>query len=751
MAKSESQMDIVEKQTKPRRQRLSAPLRLGAALLLCALTCAVVVLAVLYVAEREKRASWNVCITPECIAASARILDGMDSTVDPCQDFYGFACGGWLKKHVIPERSSYYSTFDMLRDDMEVVLKDVLERPDTGNREAIRKAKRLYRSCINESAIEERDSEPLLNLLDGIGDWPVTNDNWTTTHGDDWRLDNVLAKLNAVFWKRVIVDMYVGPDDEDSNKHVIHVDQPMLGLPSKDYYYGDGNYRTAREAYLQFMVSMATMLRSDRKRPRSEEAVREEMATVLELEVALANITTPTEERQDITKMYNKMALSELEDKFKLPGFEWTRFVRSVLASVNVTVPSEESVVVYAPEYLAKLPAVLGKYPARVLQNYIAWRLVKEIVFTLSQRYKEVHSSFKKALLGTTSEDARWRECVGGVNSNMENAVGSLYVRQVFAGESKQMVDEIIGRIRQVFIEKLDEMEWMDGSTKVKAQEKAESIKEMIGYPDYILDDDDPKLDEEYKNLNFGEASYFENTLENIHDGVQKSLQKLREPVNKDAWVGGAAEINAFYTPSRNKIVFPAGILQPPFFSKGQPRSLNYGGIGMVIGHEITHGFDDNGRNYDKDGNLNNWWSNSSAVSFKNLSRCMVHQYGNFTWDIAGRQNLSGVNTLGENIADNGGIRQAYQAFKKIAADEKEEPTLPGLNLNHKQLFFLNFAQVWCGTYRPESASISIKADSHSPGQFRVTGVLQNFEEFAEAFQCKANDFMSPRTKCRVW
>ncbi|GLD75028.1 neprilysin isoform X1, partial [Lates japonicus] len=277
----------------------------------------------------------------------------------------------------------------------------------------------------------------------------------------------------------------------------------------------------------------------------------------------------------------------------------------------------------------------------------------------------------------------------------------------------------------------------------------ARAIRERIGYSDNIMDD--KYLNNEYKDLSYNAEEYFENILQNLEYVQKKRLRKLRVKVNKEEWVTGAAVVNAFYSSSKNQIVFPAGILQPPFFSKGQAKSLNYGGIGMVIGHEITHGFDDNGRNYDKDGDLKDWWTPDSTQRFLELSKCIVDQYGNFSWDLANGLNLNGNNTLGENIADNGGIRQAYQAYKNYVNEHGEEPPLPGIELSHDQLFFLNFAQVWCGTHRPEQAVNSIKVDVHSPGKFRVLGSLQNFPEFAKAFNCNKSSYMVPDNICRVW
>ncbi|MEE6483800.1 hypothetical protein FKM82_013658 [Ascaphus truei] len=650
---------------------------------------------------------------------AARIIQNMDPTIEPCSDFYQYACGGWLNKHVIPETSSRYSIFDILRDEMEIILKGLLEMPDHEDRNAFKKAKTLYKSCMNESVIEQRDSLPLLELLAVVGEWPVASADWNITKESHWSLEENLSLLNWRFNKRVLVDMFVWNDDRDSSRHIIYIDQPSLGMPSRDYYFNSGNYEKIKEAYLQFMITVAKMVRDDKNVSKDDSCVQEEMTRVMDLETDIAKATAPSEERNDVTLLYSKMTLSEFQQKFSLNDLNWTSFIQGVMSSVNIQIHTEEEVVVYGVPYLEKLRTIISNYSASTLQNYLVWRLVMDRVSSLSRRYKDARANYRKALYGTTLEEARWRECVSYVNSNMENAVGAMYVKETFAGESKRMISDLINKVREAFIETLDELQWMDGMSKEKAQEKAVAIKEQIGYPDYILEDQNDKLDQESATLNFSTHQYFENILEILRSGAQKSLKKLREPVDKDVWIIGAAVADAFYSPNRNQIVFPAGILQPPFFSKHQPQALNFGGIGMVIGHEITHGFDDNGRNFDKDGNMFDWWSNFSAMHFKDQSRCMVHQYGNYTWELAGGQNVSGIITLGENIADNGGVRQAYKAYLKWVQRHGKEPKLPGLNLTHKQLFFLNFAQVWCGSYRPEYARHSIKTDVHSPFKYR--------------------------------
>uniref|UniRef100_A0A8C1XCH0 Membrane metallo-endopeptidase-like 1 n=1 Tax=Cyprinus carpio TaxID=7962 RepID=A0A8C1XCH0_CYPCA len=635
----------------------------------------------------------------------------MDPSVEPCQNFYQYACGGWIERHVIPETSSLHSVFNILRDELEIVLKGVLEMENKDDREAFKKAKTLYSSCMNEKRM--------------------------------WSLEDTLAVLNARYNKKAVLEMFVWPDDRDSSSYIIHVDQPLLGMPSRDYYLSDGNYKKVHCAYLEFMVSIARIAREDRNLTQDEERVWEDMTQVLALETDIANATSPAEERNDITVLYNKMTLREAQQAFNLNGFNWTRYIQGIMSSVSVTVQPDEPIVVYCSPYLEKLSDVLSKHSHRTLQNYLAWMLIMERVSSMSRRFKDVRAHYRKALHGTTVEEARWRDCVRYVQGNMENAVGALYVRETFSGNSKRMVRELIRKIQEAYVETLEELSWMDEQSKEKAREKHPN--QLISHSHKFKNDGSSD-----RNTSI-EENYFENILENLAASAQKVHKKLREPVDPDMWIIGAAVVNAFYSHNRNQIVFPAGILQPPFFSEKQLQALNFGGIGMVIGHEITHGFDDHGRNFDKDGNMYNWWSNYSAERFEDQSKCMVEQYGKFSWKLSGGQNVSGITTLGENIADNGGVRQAYKAYMKWVEREGEEPRLPGLDMDHKQLFFLNFAQVWCGACRPEYAIQSIKTDPHSPLEYRVLGSLQNFEAFSEAFHCARGAPMNPEEKCRVW
>uniref|UniRef100_A0A8K9X5X3 Neprilysin n=1 Tax=Oncorhynchus mykiss TaxID=8022 RepID=A0A8K9X5X3_ONCMY len=716
-------------------------LEIGLLTIVSLLFIVIVALIVLFATQRTDSGEWkNSCI---CLCAASRLLENMDANVDPCDNFYQYACGGWLKKNVIPETSSRYSTFDILRDELEVVLKGVLERSVKGEASALTKAKTLYRSCTNESESYLLSSNQLSPLLKPIISSPQTNYLLSSN-----QLEDAIARLNEKYGTQVLVNFFIGTDDKDSNSHIIH--QTSLGLLSREHYTCTGPYAEPCRAYEQFMIDVARLIRTDRSLEVNETQIREEVTRVIELEREIANATDTPEDRNNPVLLYNKMELGVLNANFSLEVdtqvFDWSYFTRKIMGTVGITVPDTESVINYAPNYFRRLNPILAKNTKRVLQNYMVWRFVMNMVVGLSRQYRDTRKAFRKALYGATTEAAVWRQCVIYVNNNMDNAVGRLYVEESFSGESKELM---ISVIREVFISNLDHLRWMDVETKKAAEEKAQAIRERIGYSDNIKND--TYLNNEYKNLSYSAEEYFENILQNLDYVQKKRLRKLRVKVNKEEWVTGAAVVNAFYSSSKNQIVFPAGILQPPFFGKGQTKSLNFGGIGMVIGHEITHGFDDNGRNYDKDGDLKDWWTPSSTQNFVNLSKCIVDQYGSFSWDLANGLNLNGNNTLGENIADNGGIRQSYQAYLNYVEKNGNEPLLPGINLNHQQLFFVNFAQVWCGTHRPEQAVNSIKVDVHSPGKFRILGSLQNFPEFAKAFNCPKNSYMVPDKTCQVW
>uniref|UniRef100_A0ABI7WQU0 Neprilysin n=1 Tax=Felis catus TaxID=9685 RepID=A0ABI7WQU0_FELCA len=364
MGKSESQMDITDINTpRPKKQRWTS-LEISLSVLVLLLTIIAVTMIALYATYDD-----GICKSSDCIKSAARLIQNMDATAEPCTDFFKYACGGWLKRNVIPETSSRYSNFDILRDELEVVLKDVLQEPKTEDIIAVQKAKTLYRSCINESAIDSRGGKPLLSLLPDIYDWPVATENWEQTYGPSWTAEKSIAQLNSKFGKKVILNFFVGTDDKNSVNHIIHIDQPRLGLPSRDYYECTGIYEEACIAYVDFMISVARLIRKEKGLPIDENQLSLEMKRVMELEKEIANATTKSEDRNDPMLLYNKMTLAQLQNNFSLEingkPFSWSNFTNEIMSTVNINIPNEEEVVVYAPEYLTKLKLTLTKYSAR--------------------------------------------------------------------------------------------------------------------------------------------------------------------------------------------------------------------------------------------------------------------------------------------------------------------------------------------------------------------------------------------------
>jgi len=360
---------------------------------------------------------------------------------------------------------------------------------------------------------------------------------------------------------------------------------------------------------------------------------------------------------------------------------------------------------------------------------------------------------FTQKLTGQSVKLPRWKICVGQLTGSLPHAVGSLYVSKYFDQKSKASAQEMVREIKNQFEEMVMNVDWMDYDTKERAREKAKSMVEHIGYPSELTDI--RKLNSLYDGLELSESEYFENGLKLSLFRTNYAFSKLRESVNKTDWErhGNPAVVNAFYSPLENSIQFPAGILQGVFFNSNRPSYLNYGAIGWVIGHEITHGFDDQGRQFDKNGNLVNWWNPNTTRRYMNKAQCMVKQYSNYRVAEAGNLSINGINTLGENIADNGGIKEAYNAYNYWAVSKGEESLLPGLNFTQRQLFWISAANVWCSVHRPQALEMSILTGAHSPDRYRIVGTFSNIPQFADDFQCRRGSKMNPRVEdqCTVW
>ncbi|MBN3299200.1 PHEX endopeptidase, partial [Amia calva] len=677
----------------------------------------------------------------------------MDPSVPPCVDFYQYACGGWLRENPIPEDSSSYGIYPWLRQNVDIKLKELLEEPiQPAEMEAIQKAKILYRSCMNETAIEMEDAKPLLKQLRQVElRWPVLG----SSLGAQWQWDesrfslmDTLSMLRSQYGKSVLLRMYVAPDDKNSNQYIIKLDQASLSLSSREDYITNTTEAEA-DALLKLMVDVAVMLGA------TQVDAETQMKEVLAFEVKLAEILIPFENRTS-ELMYNKYSLSRLQKT--VPQFNWLTYIKAVVDTKLYpelrSLSSSEHVIVRVPQYFKDLFKLLENTSKRTVANYIIWTKVYSRIMTLSRRFLYRYLDFVRVTAGTTSLPPRWDKCVNYVENSLIYASGRMFVDKHFQEDKKLMMEELIDGIRWAFIDMLEkENTWMDRDTKDKAKQKAHAVLAKVGYPDFIMND--TYISEDIKRLSFSEKDYFGNVQQTLRFIAQLDIGWLRKSVPKTQWFTNPTTVNAFYSSSTNQIRFPAGELQKPFFwGSKYPRSLSYGAIGVIVGHELTHGFDNNGRKYDKDGNLDQWWSNTSISSFNEKTQCMIDQYNSYHWSEAG-MNVRGKRTLAENIADNGGMREAFRAYRRWVEKEqngREEPLLPGIGLTNNQLFFLSYAHVRCNSYRPEAARDQIQSGAHSPPKFRVIGAMSNYEEFRKAFNCPETSVMNRGSEsCRIW
>ncbi|KAM6434597.1 endothelin-converting enzyme 1 isoform 1-T1 [Liasis olivaceus] len=671
------------------------------------------------------------CLTEACISVTSSILSSLDRTVDPCKDFFGYACGGWIKSNPIPDGHSRWGTFNKLWEHNQAALKILLENTTAPVlSEAERKVQRYYRSCMNESRIEELQAKPLVDQVQKLGGWNVSD----ASDG----FNQTLLQLVARHHLTPFFSIYVSADSKNSSKNIIQIDQSGLGLPSRDYYLNKTQNEKVLAAYLNFMVQLGLLVGGG-----EEAATRQQMQEILDFETTLANITTPQEKRRDEEVIYHKITAGELKDL--APAIEWMMLLKEIFYPVEIN--ESEPVVVYAKEYLERISLLILNADKRVLRNYMIWHLVRKGASFLDQRFQDAEEKFLEVMYGSKKTCVpRWKYCITDTDNSLGFVLGSMFVRATFAEDSKTIAEKMILEIKVALEESLASLQWMDEETRQSAREKADAIYDMIGYPKFILD---PKeLDKVFHDYEPVPDLYYENVMQFFNFSARVAADQLRKPPNRDQWSMTPPTVNAYYSPTKNEVIFPAGILQAPFYTRNYPKALNFGGIGVVVGHELTHAFDDQGREYDKDGNLRPWWKNSSVDAFKQHTECLVEQYGNYS--INGEA-VNGKHTLGENIADNGGLKAAYRAYRNWVKKNGEEPPLPALGLTNEQLFFVGFAQVWCSVRTPESSHEGLITDSHSPSRFRVIGTVSNSRDFSKHFQCKPGSPMNPPQKCEVW
>uniref|UniRef100_A0A146LYT5 Neprilysin-2 n=1 Tax=Lygus hesperus TaxID=30085 RepID=A0A146LYT5_LYGHE len=682
----------------------------------------------------------EICFDAGCIHTASMILQNLDNTTEPCDDFYQFACGQFRKKF-IPDDKTGLSMFSVISDELQEQLRMIVNSPiEKTDIQPILNAKNMYKLCMNESHIEEVGAEPVKQLLKKMGGWPVIE-------GDSWDMGS-FSWLNTVYNYRkegfsvdYLIDFAVSTDSKNNSARVIELDQAAIAV-ARDYMIKGLDHPRVK-AYFEYMIDIAELFGANRK------VATEELRKSLDFEIALANISLPTEERRDPEKLYNRMTIEEMQIKF--PTIPWFEYFRQILPpKIEFTIA--EPVVVGVPTFISALENLLQQTEKRVVANYMFWRAAASTVSYLPEAFRKKQLKYITAVTGSTEREARWKECSSQAARTVSLATGSLYVQKFFKENAKKKALELVENIREEMYAIIETVDWMDEDTRKAALEKAYAMTAHIAYPDELLDNQ--KLIDFYAGLEVNsDGTYIDAIYNTTKWGQEYNYGRLREPVNKTDWRshGRPQIVNAFYSPTENSIQFPAGILQGAFFSEDRPNYMNYGAIGFVIGHEITHGFDDQGRTFDKEGNLRDWWHESTKEKYIEKAKCIIEQYGNYT-DSQVKMNLNGINTQGENIADNGGIKEAYRAYVKWVSKNGPEKRLPGLqNYTPQQMFWMSAATTWCSTYRDETLKNRITTGVHSPAEFRVRGPLSNMEDFSKDFNCPSGSPMNPVKKCTVW
>jgi putative endopeptidase len=644
----------------------------------------------------------------------------MDTNANPCVDFYQYACGNWNALHPIPSDSPYSDQFYNLDQYNHQVLHGILDRAgaeDAGRDLNTQKIGDYYASCMDEAAIQRKGLAPLRPELDRIN---------ALTSKD--QLPELLAH-----YQLINVNAFLGfgsqQDFKDATRTVAVVGQNGLGLPEKDYYLRLGaKDDQIRKQYVAHVAKILQLLGS------SEPQAASDAAAIMKLETALAKVSLDVTSRRDPHNIYHMMPIKDLQAL--TPVFDWEHFYPASgspqFAEINVA----------EPDFFKGMSQVIRETDLLTIKAYLRWQLVSSIAGSiLPKGLDEEKFDFDgRKLTGVPEQETRWKRCVSSTDGALPEALGKAYVEQQFPAASKEKALEMIHDIEAAMDRDIDSLDWMTAATKTRAKEKLHLIANKVGYPDKWRD---------YSKLEIVRGDAFGNNLRAAEFESRRQLAKIGKPVDREEWITSTPTVNAFYNPSMNDINFPAGVLQPAFFDASQPDALNYGHIGLFMGHEITHGFDDEGRQFDGHGNLEDWWTKEDGDKFTEKAACIVDEYAQFSVEDT---KLNGKLTLGENTADNGGLRLAYTAFLARAAEQ-------GIDLDKKsadgytpvQQMFLGFAQDWCSNWRPELERLIATTDPHSPDRFRTNGVLVNMPEFGKAFGCKVGQPMEPAKACRVW
>ena len=640
-------------------------------------------------------------------------LDAMNRTANACSDFYQFACGGWIANHPLPADRANYNRFSEVDDRNNEVLRDILEKASLNPADAdARKSGDYYASCIDEKRIDQKGMTPLAADLGRIAA--------LTTRS---RLAPTIAALHA---KGVPVFFRFGstPDFKDAAKVIAAADQGGLGLPDRDYYVKEDDH--SKKLRDEYATHVQRMLRLS---GLSAEASTAGAQAVMRIETDMAGAALDRVSRREPAKVYHKMTLGEVREL--TPVFDWAVYLR------DLQPPSFDDMNVAEPEFMKAVNEILTKTPLRDLRAYMRWHLLNSSAEFLPKPFVDENFAFTRTLTGAKQLRPRWKRCVQYTDSDLGEVVGKVFVERAFGADAKARTLDMVHAIEQAMDQDLQSLAWMSDDTKKQAFIKLRAIANKIGYPDKWRD---------YSALRIVRGDALGNSQRANVFELHRQLAKIGKPVDKTEWEMTPPTVNAYYNPLENNINFPAGILQPPFYNNAADDAVNFGAVGAVVGHELTHGFDDEGRQFDAQGNLRDWWTEADAKAFEERVACVVNQYGSYT--AVDDVKLNGKLTLGENTADNGGVRLAWMALQESLA---KKPLGAADGFTPEQRFFIGWAQIWCQNRTEQMARMLATTDPHSPGQYRVNGVVANFPEFQKAFNCPAGSPMVNAAACRVW
>ncbi len=655
-------------------------------------------------------------------ASSEPVLDvsAMDSAVDPCVDFYTYSCGGWIKKNPIPPDQSSWSTSGKLEDENRAQLRAILEeaaKPGGARDPVTQKIGDYYASCMDEAAIDNLGAKPLLPELARIAGLKSKQDfaEYAAT----------TQFPPSVYGGGTLFTFRSDQDFKDSTQVIAEADQGGLGLPDRDYYLkDDAKSEELRKAYLAHVAKMFELL-GDKPADAATEA-----ATVMRIETALAKGQMTRVERRDPPQLYHKMSVEELQKL--VPSFGWnTYFTKTGLGSLA-------SLNVVTPDYFRVMNQEIETETMADWKTYLRWHATHAAATSLSTAFvKENFNFYGKTLRGREELPPRWKRCTNDVDNDLGEALGQAYVAKYFSPQARQAALTIVKQVEAAMQSEIQALPWMGAATKEQALTKLHTIANKIGYPDTWRDYTALQIVRGDEIGNSERASWFE---------FHRWLAKIGKPVDRKEWDMTPPTVNAYYDPQKNDINFPAGILQPPLFSALSDAAPNYGDTGATMGHELTHAFDDEGSQFDAQGNLRNWWTETDRKEFEQRAQCVVDQYSGYT--IVDDIKINGKLTNGEDLADLGGTLLAYLAWKEDTKGQRLD-ALDGLT--PEQRFFVAYGQSWCTSEREENKRLRATVDPHSPEKYRTNGVVANMPEFRAAFHCKPGQPMVRQNACRVW